>query len=68
MHIVHKGSVVDPDYLNPHPDPALQVNQQKNLCSLMKIAIYLSLGLLKDVKATGKDLSPQKRTSSTSKI
>ncbi len=33
----------------------------------LKIANYLSLGLKKDVKATGEAFSPQRRTSSTSK-
>jgi hypothetical protein len=33
-----------------------------------KIAIYLSLGLLKDVRATGEAFVPRKRTSSISKL
>jgi hypothetical protein len=33
----------------------------------LKIAIYLSLGLHKDVQATGEVFTPQKRTSTTSK-
>jgi hypothetical protein len=32
-----------------------------------KMAIYFSLGLHKDVRATGEAFSPQKRTSNTSK-
>jgi hypothetical protein len=34
---------------------------------LSEVAIYLSLGSIKDVQATGEAFSPQKRTSRTSK-
>jgi hypothetical protein len=68
------ASVADSDSLNP--DPAFQMNlnpdpvqdfddqklkkQLKNIVLIKNIAIYLSLGLLNEVQATGEAFSPSK--------